>query len=269
MTTIKPYLHFSHANSFPAGSYRKFLNVLAPHYQIGHIETLGHDPRYPVTDCWPHLVEQTIHYVEQHYPEPVIALGHSLGGVLSFMAARQRPDLFRAVVMLDSPVLTRSACAVLWLGKRLGFIERLSPGGGQTLRRRRLWPSRDAAYAHFRRKKMFASWDPDCLRDYIEAGTHPDPSGEGVRLAFSPEVESSIYSSLPHYFPSWRSADRPPIGFIGGESSEYLRRADLIQMRRRFGIEIMQIKGGHLFPFERPDEAAGMVLGMLDKLRNF
>jgi len=34
------------------------LGELAPRYRIGAIEAIGSDPRYPVTDGWPHLVEQ-------------------------------------------------------------------------------------------------------------------------------------------------------------------------------------------------------------------
>lgn len=256
-------LHFSHANSFPAGTYRKFLSHFEPRYDIGYIETLGHDPRYPVTDCWPFLVEQTIHYIEQRYDAPVLALGHSLGGFLSFMASLQRPDLFRGVVMLDSPIFGRPVSLALWLGKRFGFIEKMTPGQG-SLRRRRHWPSLEAAAAHFRAKPMFAKFDPDCFDDYINTGTVPCENG--VKLKFEPEVEHRIYCGLPHMFPTLRGQVKVPTGFIGGRDSEYVRRSDIAHMRRDFGIELMRIDGGHLFPFEQPQAAATAVNGMLSRL---
>ncbi|MFC4158611.1 alpha/beta fold hydrolase [Chitinimonas lacunae] len=259
----KPALHFSHANSFPAGTYRKFLSHFAPHYDIGYIETLGHDPRYPVTDCWPHLVEQTVDFIEQRYQGPVLAVGHSLGGFLSFMAALQRPELFRAVVLLDSPIFGRPVSTALWLGKRFGFIERMTPGQG-SLRRRRHWPSIEAATAHFQAKHTFASFDPECLNDYVTTGTVP--CEEGVRLKFEPEVEYRIYCGLPHFFPRLRGRLKVPTGFIGGRSSEYVRRSDIVHMRRDFGIELMRIDGGHLFPFERPQATAEAVYTMLGRL---
>jgi pimeloyl-ACP methyl ester carboxylesterase len=261
--STRPPLHFSHANSFPAGSYRKFLAPLSERYAVGYIDVLGHDPRYPVTDCWPHLVQETLDFIANRYTEPVIAVGHSLGGFLSFMAALRRPELFRAIVLLDSPVFARPISTALWLGKRLGFIDRITPGRG-TRTRRRHWPSVDAAIEHFRGKGLFAGFDPDCLRDYCEAGTVP--VADGVRLRFDPEIEYQIYCGLPHVFPRYRGQLRVPAGFIGGQASTYVRRSDVAQMRRHFGMQVMTVPGGHLFPFEHPHDAAAAVQTMLTRL---
>lgn len=256
-------LHFSHGNSFPASSYRKFLQHFEADHDIGYIDTLGHDPRYPVTDCWPGLVEESLDYIARRYREPVIAVGHSLGGFLSFLCAVRRPELFRAVVLLDSPIFCRRVSTLLWLGKRFGFIERLTPGGGSRTRRHE-WPSREHAVRHFEGRGMFAGFDPDCLRDYVAAGTVP--AGEGVRLRFEREIEYRIYVGLPHNFPRYRGQLRVPTGFIGGTASEYVRPGDIDHMRRHFGILTERFEGGHLFPFEQPAQAADAVKAMLARL---
>ncbi|WP_460536679.1 alpha/beta fold hydrolase [Chitinimonas naiadis] len=263
MPNSKPPLHFSHANSFPAGSYRQFLQHFEADYDVGYIDTIGHDPRYPVTDCWPYLIEETLRYIEQRYKEPVIAVGHSLGGFLSLLGALQRPELFRAVILLDSPVFGRPVSTALWLGKRLGFIDRLTPGKG-TLTRRSTWPDKDAAYQHFLGRGMFAHFDPSCLRDYVEAGTVA--SEGGVRLRFEPEVEHLIYCGLPHNLPEYRGQLQVPAGFIGGSKSNYVRRSDLAHMVRHFGIQLRKVEGGHLFPFEQPAMAATEVKQMIGRL---
>ena len=52
-------LIFSHGNSFPASTYRVMLDSLrARGFEVHAIEKYGHDPAYPVTDSWPHLVRQ-------------------------------------------------------------------------------------------------------------------------------------------------------------------------------------------------------------------
>ena len=56
-------LHFSHANGFPAACYRKFFSYLEPDFRISSINCIGHDPGYPVTDGWPHLVAQLIDHL--------------------------------------------------------------------------------------------------------------------------------------------------------------------------------------------------------------
>jgi pimeloyl-ACP methyl ester carboxylesterase len=261
----RPPLHFSHANSFPASTYQRLLGRLSTEFDIGYIDTLGHDPRYPVTDCWPNLVKETVHYIEGRYQAPVIAVGHSLGGFLSFMCALERPDLFSAVVMLDSPVFSRRVSMLLWLSKQLGLIERLTPGRGSR-RRRREWPSVAAAMAHFHGRGMFRQFDAEALRDYVTHGTVPHAGG--VRLKFDPEVEYQIYCGLPHHFPRLRGQLTVPTGFIGGTHSPYVRAADLTHMRRHFGIRLASIEGGHLFPMERPVETAEAVKAMIDALIN-
>ena len=50
---------FSHGNSFPASTYKVMLDDLRQRgFQVDAIEMFGHDPQYPVTNNWPHLVEQ-------------------------------------------------------------------------------------------------------------------------------------------------------------------------------------------------------------------
>ena len=97
---MKDILHFSHANGFPAGSYSTLLSYLSDDFEIGMIDRLGHHKDYPVTDNWSFLVKQLIDYFECTYTQPVYAVGHSLGGILSMMVATQRPDLVKGLIML-------------------------------------------------------------------------------------------------------------------------------------------------------------------------
>ena len=56
---MKPRIIFSHGNSFPASTYRVMLDDLRQRgFAVNAIEKFGHDPKYPVTNNWPHLVEQ-------------------------------------------------------------------------------------------------------------------------------------------------------------------------------------------------------------------
>ena len=50
---------FSHANSFPASTYRVlFKHLKTRGFEVSAVERYGHDPQYPVTSNWPHLVQQ-------------------------------------------------------------------------------------------------------------------------------------------------------------------------------------------------------------------
>ena len=259
----KSLLHFSHGNSYPAGSYRQFFDHLRDTFDIRAVDMYGHDPQYPVSDGWPKLVEHLIDALEG-YGEPAILVGHSLGGMLSLMAAKQRPDLVRCVVMLDSPVVAGWR-AMLWrVAKVQGWGDRFSPAR-LSQKRRHVWPDVAAARAHFMSKAVFRAFAPGVLDDYLEHGLMPHP--QGVQLRFSRDVETEIYRGLPHHLGSIMDRGYPvPIGFIGGTDSVELRQAGRDATRKLVGANYSDIEGGHLFPMESPAEAAQLTREMIARL---
>jgi pimeloyl-ACP methyl ester carboxylesterase len=260
----KPKLHFAHANSYPAGVYRQFFELLAPHFEIQALDMHGHDPRYPVTDCWPLLVEEYIKELTTRYTEPVILLGHSLGGMLSLLVAKARPDLVRCVVMLDAPVVAGWRAWFWRLIKLTGRAHSVPPAKF-SLKRRNVWPDAEAAYQHFASKELFAAWAPGVLRDYMDSGLKPHP--EGVQLRFTRENETAIYSTLPHQLGGLVRAPFPvPIGFIGGTESWETSQSGLGHTQALVGPHFRMIPGGHLFPMESPALAAEVTREMIAAL---
>jgi len=260
----RPILHFVHANSYPSGTYRVFFDHLSRHYDVQALPMHAHNPRYPVSNGWPALARELIDELKLRYDAPVILVGHSMGGMLSLMVAKARPDLVRCVVLLDSPVVAGWRAALLRVAKRLGVDKKFSPAKFSE-RRRNFWPDRQTAFEHYAAKPMFAAWAPDVLRDYIEHGLilHPD----GVTLRFTRETETAVYRSLPHHIGGMvRRAFPVPIGFIGGTDSVECRQAGIGATRRLVGRHFMQIAGGHLFPMESPAAAAHAVHGMIESL---
>jgi pimeloyl-ACP methyl ester carboxylesterase len=253
-------LHFSHANGFPAACYRKMFSGLEDRFEIRYVNAIGHDPRHPVSDSWPHLVDELIEQVERH-GEPVLGAGHSLGGHLTVLAALKRPELFRALVLLDSPILGGWRGALFKVVKSLGLTDYVTPAGA-TRRRRAAWASSEEAYSHFRDKPAFRDFDPECLRDYVTLGMRP--CAEGVCLAFDPEVEYSIYRAFPHALAKELPALRVPGGLICGSESADVRQFGLAATRRFFPV--VRVDGGHLFPFEHPQAAARAIVEMADAL---
>jgi len=259
----KPLLHFCHGNSFPSGTYRQLLDALGAHYEVRMTDMVGHDPRYPVDDNWSNLVDELIAQLEGH-GRPAILVGHSLGGMLSAMAAARRPDLARCVVMLDSPVVAGWRALAWRFVKWIGKGGRFSPGRFSE-RRRNTWPDRQAAYDHFIAKDIFAAWAPGVLNDYLDVGlkAHPD----GVQLRFDRGVETAIYNSLPHHLGELIKRDFPvPVGFIGATRSEELRQAGVSSTRKLVGENFVMTEGSHLYPMEHPARAAQLVHDMIVRL---
>ena len=263
-TADLPILHFVHGNSFPTGTYRVFLDFLRENYLVQALEMHGHNPAYPVNDCWVGLCQELIATLSERYSEPVILAGHSLGGMLCLMAARLRPDLVRCVVMLDSPVVAGWRAKVLFAAKIVGLDKRLSPASSSERRRTR-WESAEAAYQHFLGKRVFARWPDQVLRDYVRYGTEPHQAG--VALRFNREIETAIYRTLPHGVSKLLHKPFPvPVGFIGGLDSVECRQAGLLATKRLVGEHFIQIPGGHLYPWESPEQAAVSVHAMIGSL---
>jgi len=262
---------FAHANGFPAGTYRQLFAIWRDAgFSVHAIERFGHDPRFPVSNNWPHLRDELIHFIDHEVGGPVYLVGHSLGGFVSLLAASRRPELARGVVLLDSPVISGWKAKVLQLFKTTGVGERYSPAF-VSKKRRHQWPHREAAYEHFASKAAFARWAPGVLRDYIESGVEPDEgaAGSGHRLRFRREVETEIYNSLPHHVPKLLRTHplRCPLAFIGGTKSEEVRRVGLEATRRLAHDRMARIDGSHLFPLEKPAETAAEVLHQIEAMR--
>ena len=254
---------FSHGNSFPASTYRVMLDSLrARGFTVHAIEKYGHDPRYPVTDNWPHLVQQLADFAREQRQaggEAPYLVGHSLGGILSLMCAARHPELARGVLMLDSPVLGGWRANAFGVAKRTPLMKRLSPS--QVSRRRRNeWDDREAVFQHFRGKKLFAAWDEQVLHDYVNHGTL---DAEGTwQLAFDREVESRIYDTLPHNIGTLLRAQplKCPLAFIGGLQSAEMKQVGGLENTARIAKgRVMMIDGSHLFPMEKPLATAAAV----------
>jgi len=228
------------------------------------IEAIGTDPRYPPTEGWPHLIEELIDVLESRYSAtPVYGVGHSLGGYLNYLAAVRRPELFRAIVLLDAPIIGPFRGSMLGATKRLGIVDRVTPAGA-TRDRRSTWQTRAEAKAHFRTRRLFENFAPDCLDDYVEHGLIEGQGG--LRLKIDPLIEYQIYRTIPHDMMRHLRRLRVPAAFIGGADSEVVRRVRLAGMRPKFRMR--KVPGGHLFPFEHPREAATSIAQALDELES-
>ena len=256
-------IHFAHANGFPAKTYSQLFSYLEADYEIGYLERHAHDPKFPVTDGWERLRDELREAIEKRYSQKIVGVGHSLGGILHFLVAVERPELYEAVVLLDAPIISRLSSGGVKILKMLNLLDRFSPS--QTTRfRRNLWQSKDEVFEHFKQKEKFAAFDETVLRDYAEYGT--TESERGYELFFKPSVEAKIYRALPHNLPKFRGKLKVPAAYIGGTDSQEARMARLSFMRKCFQFEFYFLDGSHLFPLEKPLQTAETIKTAVQRL---
>jgi len=262
---------FSHANSFPAGTYRVLFDLLRQRgFTVSAVERYGHDTRYPVSNNWPHLVQQLADFAaaqQQRTGEPAFLVGHSLGGFLSVMAAARYPQLARGVLLIDSPLIGGWRASALGAAKQAQVVGAVTPGRISRARRNS-WASTEEALEHFRRKRVFAQWDPQVLQDYV---THGLQERDGQRvLVFDREVETRIYNTLPHNLGRILQAHplQCPAAFIGGRDSAEMRQVGMAMTQRITQGRVMMLDGSHLFPMEQPQATAAAIEAALLNLQN-
>jgi pimeloyl-ACP methyl ester carboxylesterase len=261
-----PLVVFFHGNSFPASTYRVMLDALRQRgMRVEALEKIGHDPAYPVTSNWPHLVKEVHAFTQplrDAHAGPLVLVGHSLGGMLSLMLAAQAPALADAVVMVDAPALGGLQAKVLQLSKTLALNKKFSPGA-ISRKRRQAWVSVAEAHAHFAGKKAFARWDPEVLNDYVQHGTRDVATEDGMQrvLSFDRDIETAIYDNVPHNLERLLKKHplQCPVSLVAARHSREMRLAGTDFTQKITKGRVCIIDGTHLVPMEKPRVTAAAI----------
>jgi pimeloyl-ACP methyl ester carboxylesterase len=245
-----------------------FKHLRSRGFAVKAVDQFGHDPAYPATNNWPHLVQQLHDFAAREVEkagEPVFLAGHSLGGFLSVMCAARHPQLARGVLLLDSPIIGGWKSHAVRAAKHTQLVGSISPGAVSRKRKNR-WASRAEALEHFRHKKAFAHWEPQVLADYIAHGTREE-DGHCV-LSFDRDIETTIYNTLPDNLQRLlqRHPLRCPVAFIGGLQSQEIRQVGMAATTRLTEGRVMMLDGSHLFPMEKPLATAAAMEAALRSL---
>lgn len=263
-----PPLHFAHANAYPPGAYRPFITALTAHYDV---LAMHQRPLWPGQDAaqlqnWHLFGDDLIRFFDQHELRQVVGVGHSLGAVAMMYAAVNRPELFRALVMIE-PVLLPPH--VLALSQAYPEAANELPLVKSALRRRNRWPDRQAAFDRYRTKKVFGRMSDTALWAFVLAGVIETEDGE-MTLAFPREWEAAIYAHPPADV--WElvgQIEQPTLAIRAAESDTILPAQWQMWQERQPQATFIEIEAStHLVPLEKPDELARHVLGWLGRLKS-
>lgn len=276
-------VHMAVANGFPPETYAPIITALSQHAALGEVTSSPPGradravsvlprplwtPPPPPDDLrsWRQYADDLRAGMTQHGLYDQIGIGHSLGGIVTLIAAEmdahaagrsasEGRSLFRALVLLDPVVFGPRFIYAMRIAQWLGQTGR-SPLVKQALRRKSHFGTQDEAFAYWRGKSLFKDWNDDALRLYVSSALYE--ATDGWRLRWPAAWEARAFST--GYTGIWRTlrrVPRLPVLLLRGSSSTTLPPAIVEAVRRlRPDFTFGEIEGGHLFPHTAPAATA-------------
>jgi pimeloyl-ACP methyl ester carboxylesterase len=262
-TQTQVQVHFAHANSFPAGSYRKLFKALPSHFQVLALEKFGHTSRFPISGNWLNPAAELIDFVERSNTAPVYAIGHSFGAVISYIAVCKRPDLFKGLIMLDPPLITGLTRLMFKLLKFTPLVDKIT-GAGKTEIRCKSWAQNTDIVAYFKARSLFKNMDDECVKDYVDAVTELNKGH--YNLSFDTDVEANIFRNVPHNINSYNGQLKVPSLLVTGQYTTVCIPRLINPFVKATKIEHKRFaNGGHMFPLEAPIKTAELIASTINQ----
>ncbi len=260
-------MYFLHANGFPPKAYTPLLTHLTNNFIVEAplMRPLWKDPPEEPIKTWEILGDDFIKFTEQRNINPIIGVGHSIGGTLILYSAIQRPNLFSKIFLLD-PVLQPLSYHYGWrIAKKIGLAAKVNPMVGSKLRRKN-FGSKDEIFKRYRKKNVFSKLSDEALNIYIENSTREMGNGK-IELIYSPKLEEEIYLSGlmidPKIWKGIKNINIPITILHTLKSIEFPQSS-----RKKFGklnnrCKMIELNDcSHLFPMEIPDKVYSMIYEM-------
>ena len=251
-------LVFLHANGFCAQAYAEVLEPLGLHVMAldlrGHGRTeLAAEPGKLTS--WNLFRDDVVAFFEAHVDRPVMLAGHSLGAVVGMLAARKLGGRINGYVGLDPVLLPRAWRFVARLPGYRAYSRRRFPLARAAGRRRDVFDSREAAFAHYQGRGAYKRFPDAVLRDYLAGGLCRE--GEMFRLACAPAWEQAIFTAQTHdALGAARALPRFSRVAFAGRGAPQTPGARKAVARVLGPDRVSRDEGvGHLFPLEQPELA--------------
>lgn len=265
-------LHFLHANGYPPECYEPLLELLQKqHHVFGmKLRPLWDGAKPEDLETWQPLSDEMLRFLSDRGPDPVIGVGHSIGGIVTLRAAIRDPKKFRALILLD-PVLFIPSFLIGWnVLRALGLGEKTHPLIAGTKKRRRTFDNLETVFRGYRTRPIFRYMSDDSLRIFIKGITKPKPDGT-YELVYSPEWEARIYLTGLRDFDLWRELPKlevPTLIIRGAETDTFLEKAERLVKKKNPKIQVVTMqKATHILPLEHPQEVANIINNFLQDLK--
>ena len=257
---------FLHGNGFPPETYSPFLQILSSRLEIYAM----YQKPFWKTDINPNLIygweifqNDALQFLEENNLNNSIAIGHSMGAILILLIEIKNPGTFKRIFLLD-PVITSPLKSILYkILLKIGLIDIMHPMIKRTNKKKMIYHSPDDMYNSYRTKNIFSKINNDNLKLYINS-ILKDRGGK-VEIKLSKNWENAIYrnGSLSDAM-IWKEINKikVPTYIITPGNNEFghFNYGSYLKNKNKSFINLTINDSTHLFPIERPKEAAELIL---------
>ena len=268
-----PLLHFTHANGYPPACYQPLIEHLKYKFTVFgmHLRPLWPNANPADLRDWLPFSDDLLRLLSDLDRDPVIGVGHSIGGIVTLRAALMEPSRFRALVLID-PVLFPPHFIASWnIARALGLGWKRHPKIAGALNRRREFDDLERVFRGYRRRDVFRNMSDENLRAYVQGIARPRAGG-GYELAFSPEWEAQIYyTGIWRDFDLWRKLKQlqiPTLILRGAQSDTFWAGTAARVRRAQPKVQIETLENTtHILPLEAPERVNRFIVEFASQIR--
>ncbi|MBV1880204.1 MAG: alpha/beta hydrolase [Pseudomonadales bacterium] len=261
----KATLHFLHGVAFSSQTYWPLLKPLAEKYGLFTQDFVGHGESDIGVDLekefigWRGVVEQVQAVMDSQQisdqGKPLLGLGHSYGASLSLIMAADNPELFSGLVLLDPMIFPQQMLEMLG---SVSFED--NPMSSRIVERISTWSSREDARAFFASKKAFCDWREDAFEHFLDSTLQENSNDGSVSLRCPPLLEAQFVAHpLDAIWHAVETVTVPTVIIHSDSVDSPLRQSCIQAAKHNDNIKSIEVKGGHNFMQEYPQEILELV----------
>ncbi len=258
-------VHFYHANGFPAEVYTPFLTQLSEHFDVYAMNgrATWENSGEPSHKNWEIFADDLIKHLEETQNQPIIAIGHSMGASATVLAAIKRPDLFKALVLIE-PAMVDWPMRLMFkfVPKNILAKNKLISG---TAKKADTWINRETYKKYLKRFKGYRLFNENAFDAFMHHGVKEIKEGK-VQLRFPNQWEAYNYTNPPYLMKQFAKLKKgelniPTIAIRGKKNGFFSDKLWQTWQRHQPSAVYLQDKNyGHLMPLEGPLDTVTLIL---------
>lgn len=259
-------LHFLHGNGFCAATLAAVAEYMPAETQLWLTDVPGHggseQPEHRMPD-WRAMARAVADALRQNNSDAnaVVGVGHSMGGVLTLLAAARDPKLFSRIILLDPVLFSPEIVLAQQISRTTGIWKRSALVRSAT-RRRQSWPDPATMFNELKAKGLYRHWRPDVLQAFVEDGGRFQ--GGKYQLCCNPRWEGAIFGSYPRgLWHAVRQVNIPVDILVANNSYGFIQRSVRRAAQINDNIRWQTFGDSHCFPMEQPQQTAEKIRELL------